>query len=265
MIKLIATDVDDTIVKEGSRDVNPEYRETFYKLMDKGIKVCVCTGRQINSVRSTFKDYEGIGFIAGNGTFVDTPWYKKQWSFKEEDYRDLVKELHSLPKEYYVMVDAGEISYFEPGHDLFYKRMSEKYHYRCEYIDNIANITNVGKISVFREAGIEEDLDEYLTSKWGERMEAIRAGYLFFDFMGKGNNKGRGLSAIQEHFGITPEETVVFGNADNDAPMFYRAKRCYAVSNASENLKAKAMEVIGPQWEDSVLGKIKEILSELEI
>ena len=65
---------------------------------------------------------------------------------------------------------------------------------------------------------------------------------------------------IQEHYGIKPEETAAFGNADNDIPMLERAKFGYAVGNASENLKQTAYEVIGEVGEDAVLKKIKEIL-----
>lgn len=64
---------------------------------------------------------------------------------------------------------------------------------------------------------------------------------------------------IQEHYGIKPEETAAFGNADNDIPMLQRAKYSYAVGNASENLKQTAYEVIGKMEEDAVLAKIKEI------
>ena len=80
--------------------------------------------------------------------------------------------------------------------------------------------------------------------------------------MYKGCNKGKALSIIQEHYGINPEETAAFGNADNDIPMLKQAKFSYAVGGASENLKQTAYEVIGEMKEDAVLKKIKEILNQ---
>jgi hypothetical protein len=81
--------------------------------------------------------------------------------------------------------------------------------------------------------------------------------------MPKDTNKGSALKMVQEHYGITPEETVAFGNADNDIPMLKRAKYSYAVANGSEKIRAIASEVIGEMKEDAVLGKMKEICENL--
>ncbi len=40
MIKLIVSDVDDTLVPEGSVDLNPEYFDVIRKLQEKGVIFC---------------------------------------------------------------------------------------------------------------------------------------------------------------------------------------------------------------------------------
>ena len=52
MIKLIATDVDGTLVKDGTMTINPEYMTVIRKLTEMGIEfedrqICFTTGRQI--------------------------------------------------------------------------------------------------------------------------------------------------------------------------------------------------------------------------
>ena len=37
MIKLIATDIDGTLVKDGTLDINPEYMTVIKKLAEKGV------------------------------------------------------------------------------------------------------------------------------------------------------------------------------------------------------------------------------------
>ena len=91
-----------------------------------------------------------------------------------------------------------------------------------------------------------------------------RIAYCYLDFTKKGCNKGKGLSLLQKHYGITYEETAAFGNADNDISLIEKAKYGYAVGNASEGLKKAAYEVLAPMQEDAVLGKLKEILEEME-
>ena len=48
MIKLIATDIDGTLVKDGSLLIDPEYMSVIDRLIDKGIIFVVCSGRQFS-------------------------------------------------------------------------------------------------------------------------------------------------------------------------------------------------------------------------
>lgn len=47
MIKLIATDVDGTLVKDGTLLIDPEYMTVVSRLVDQGIYFVVCSGRQV--------------------------------------------------------------------------------------------------------------------------------------------------------------------------------------------------------------------------
>ena len=51
MIKLIATDVDGTLVKDGTMQIDPEYMTVIKELVQKGIIFAVCSGRQFISER----------------------------------------------------------------------------------------------------------------------------------------------------------------------------------------------------------------------
>ena len=54
-IKLIAIDLDGTIVKAGTTQMEQVTVDTIRKAMDKGIKVCVATGRTYDSLLSIYK------------------------------------------------------------------------------------------------------------------------------------------------------------------------------------------------------------------
>ena len=54
MIKLIVTDIDGTLVKDGTLDINPEYMDVIKKLTEKGIHFVACSGRQYCSERQLF-------------------------------------------------------------------------------------------------------------------------------------------------------------------------------------------------------------------
>ena len=46
MIKLVVSDVDGTLVKDGTLEINPEYMDVIKKLRKKEIYFAVCSGRQ---------------------------------------------------------------------------------------------------------------------------------------------------------------------------------------------------------------------------
>ena len=56
MIKLICSDVDGTIVPDGSKDINPEYFDVILKLRAKGIQVAIASGRPASSISSLYLD-----------------------------------------------------------------------------------------------------------------------------------------------------------------------------------------------------------------
>ena len=53
-IKLIATDVDGTLVKDSSREVSQEVIGTIQQLVDKGYYFMIASGRQYGSIRKMF-------------------------------------------------------------------------------------------------------------------------------------------------------------------------------------------------------------------
>ena len=55
MIKLIVSDVDGTLVPDGSPDLDPEVFDIILKLREKGMQFVVASGRPWASVESAFE------------------------------------------------------------------------------------------------------------------------------------------------------------------------------------------------------------------
>lgn len=264
MIKLIVTDVDDTVVKEGSRNLNPEYFEVIREFRKKGVLFAVASGRQKPSIRKTFAPVEDqLIFLADNGTDITAKDFITSMKFNDEDYRQLAADIKALDDEYEIMACKPGYSFIERKNENYYKRMTESYGYYAEIVEDVSELNDVCKVSLFCKNGIAPEVEKKMKALWSDKIDVCLAGELFLDFMAKGCNKGKALSIIQEHYNIKPEETVAFGNADNDVSMIQNAGHSYAVANASDNLKNAAKEIIGPMKEDAVLKKMKELLKEL--
>ena len=73
MIKLIASDIDGTLVKESELNLNPEYYQVILKLKEKGVTFVANSGRQFSSVNKLFKPIEkDIYYITDGGGYVRT-------------------------------------------------------------------------------------------------------------------------------------------------------------------------------------------------
>ena len=69
MIRLIVTDVDGTLVEDGSPNINPKLFETILKLREKGIQFAVASGRPWASVERTFDPVKKkVFYIANNAS-----------------------------------------------------------------------------------------------------------------------------------------------------------------------------------------------------
>ena len=72
----------------------------------------------------------------------------------------------------------------------------------------------------------------------------------------KGVTKGSALAALQEMWGISPEETLVFGDQFNDVEMFDQAYYSYAMENATDGVKERARFVAGNNNNGAVVDTI---------
>lgn len=262
MIKMIITDVDDTVVPESGSVINPEYYDIIRECRKKGILFGVASGRQKPCVKKLFGPVlDELFILADNGTDIWTKSYKTSMKIPDEDYQELAREFHELGGEYGIMSCKPDIAHIEYGQEEYYEHM-RSYPYEVKYVKDASRLTDICKVSFWRREGIEPEVEDRMRRRWSDRMDVCLGGDCFLDFMNKGCNKGKALSIIQEHYGISPEETVAFGNADNDIPMLLQAKYSHAVAGASDNLKKVAYEVIGEMREDAVLKKIREILDQ---
>ena len=84
-----------------------------------------------------------------------------------------------------------------------------------------------------------------MNEKLGSRIKALRIAKNFTqeqvaDQIGVSRQKYARIES-----GVTPDETLAFGDNLNDIPMFELADECYATSNAVEKVKCISTDVIG--------------------
>lgn len=265
MIKLIATDVDGTLVKDSSREVPDELVQIIQKLIDKGVYFAIASGRQYRSISKMFEGVKGtMYYIAENGAHIlENDRTIDVTKMKRGDIEEIMKDLRSFYPECHVVASAPEGSFLESEDEKFITMMSERYRNKVNLVDDIlkADVEYV-KLAMYRKGSVREIGENILIPKWEKRVKTCMAGEEWVDFMDNSVDKGNAIRLIQKRLGILPEETMVFGDNQNDVGMLQAAVESYAVENAVEEAKAVARHICPSYLEQGVYQVLKEVVYE---
>lgn len=86
------------------------------------------------------------------------------------------------------------------------------------------------------------------------------SGQVWVDIMGTTADKGHALADLQREMGISPEQTMAFGDYGNDIEMLRRAQWSYAMADAHPDVKAVARFVAPSNDDAGVTRTIREVL-----
>ena len=132
MIKLVVSDVDGTLVPDGSSVVNPELFDVFLKLREKGIQVAIASGRSWASIEKAFEPVKHkIFYISNNGAYLGCCG---RALFVTQIERGLLEEMVHAARRYpeLAMTTAGESGdYVEEGHEGLYRWLTESYKFQA--------------------------------------------------------------------------------------------------------------------------------------
>ena len=142
-----------------------------------------------------------------------------------------------------------------------YQHLVQDYGYRGELVDNICDYSEgVCKISIFHHSNAEQAVGKDFLERWNRVMHVTVSGKLWVDGANKNVNKGSALKHFQDEYGISPDETLAFGDNINDIEMLQRASHSFAVANARDEVKEAANFVTASNREDGVLQVLKAVI-----
>lgn len=258
MIRLIATDLDETILPEGTFTLNPEYPEVIRALSRKGILFVAASGRHSTSIRRLLKDVQDdVVILAGNGSV--SIYQGRTIDVRPLDYNLYLETLSAMRKidESLILTDHAECVWTDSVREDLVSWIRDGYRVRLERCPDLEKIEPpILKCAMYVESDAAHCAAKF-RDRFGDQANIVAAGAKWVDVVANGADKGSALGRIQEHFGIRPEETAAFGDNENDIGMLQRAEYSFAVENARPQVKEAAREVIGPMKADAVLEKLK--------
>lgn len=263
MIKLVTSDIDGTLIKDSTPDLYPEMVQAVRDLKKKGILFCAASGRQYASIRNVFREVaDEIAYIAENGAHIR---YEGKDISVTPMKREYAEELMYMLRPYYgeceTVISTAQGSLVESKNKDFIDLLTYGYHNTFRMVDDVlAEDAEIIKIAIYRKGSIRTLGEGVLIPAWQDKVKACMAGDEWVDFMDASVDKGNALRILQKHLGISKEETMAFGDNNNDIGMMLAAGESYAVETAVEAVKEAAGNICPGYLEKGVYKIIKKLL-----
>lgn len=261
-VKLVVTDLDGCLLKKDS-SLPGNFNEAFDLMEKRGVVFAAGSGRSIDGAAAPFGEYaKKMAFVTDNGARVfHCGEILDETLISYEDYAPILKEAERYDDVFPVACGLNDawVSQSREVSDEIAKELI-KYYPTWRSCDLHKIPEPVIKIALLHFDDIEKNIYPFFKPYDNDRLRVQVTAYVWIDVYAAGLSKGVGVKALQESLGISPEETVVFGDYLNDIPMAEHAGASYAVSNAHPKLKEFFTDTIGSNDEESVTKKIIELL-----
>ena len=246
MIKAAFFDVDGTLLSHKTKSVPVSARRAIARLQERGIPCIVATGRQITEMEKLpVADIPFDGYLTLNGQMI-----------LDREKRVLQgTPLEGRPKEF--LLRAFEEHWFPA-------LLVEEEAVYLNFVDDRVRVLQAAISSPIPDLGTYSGREIYQVCAYldpGEEAllapiagECVMTSWAFggLDIIAQGGGKVTGIKRWLDRLGIAPEETIAFGDGDNDLEMLRFVGTGVAMGNAEEAVKAAADYVTADIDEDGV-------------
>jgi Cof subfamily protein (haloacid dehalogenase superfamily) len=259
-IRFVAADMDGTLLN-GRHELSPEFFPVYEKMKEKGVLFAAASGRQFFNLYNRFKSIsDEVIFIAENGSYVV---HKGEDLLVQDMHRDDVKrlltEVRKIPNAFPILC-GKKGAYIEDAFPSFIEHV-EMYYDRYWQVDNLSDVEDDRflKIAICDLAGSEQNSYPHFCHEL-DNLQVKISGSIWLDLSHKLANKGKAIALIQSRYGISMEETMVFGDYLNDLEMMYQAGYSFAMENAHPDIKHAAKYLAASNEENGVIEVLKQML-----
>lgn len=265
MKTLYVSDLDGTLMRS-SIELSKFTTDTINELISRGLDFTYATARSINSAREITGDLKiKLPVVTRNGAVLadnTTGKYIERKVFTGEQVERLKSLSSAIGKYGFVSCFVGDSMYkqcMEGEHPSEFQGYIDYYVGRGDRTLRLVSDTEelfVGEPGYLTLIASKEVLEPYYEEvrKYDDweivfSKDSYRDEY-WLEVAPKNSTKAKSLLILKEQLGF--DRLVVFGDSVNDKSMFEIADEAYAVSNAIDELKAMATDVIGCNDDDAV-------------
>lgn len=239
-VKMVVTDMDGTLLNS-KNEVSDRFFDLYTSLRSHQVHFVAASGRQYSSIQdklSTISDE--ITIVAENGGYVKQGNKELGSILLPREHVRLLIPVIRKAKGLYTVLCGKNSAYIEQDETAF-KTILKEYYNKFKVINDLMQLPDDDffKVAIYHFESSETYI--YPVVKHLEDILQIKvSGNNWVDIANPEANKGRAVQLLQDKYNISRDETMVFGDFNNDLEMLDRAYFSYAMSNAHENVKKAA-------------------------
>lgn len=273
-IKCLAFDVDGTLTND-QKEIDPRTKASIQEAMERGIHIVISSGRNKEGCEFI---YEPLGLEKGNH-FLSLVNGQQIYDFERDLYindkllssQDCLK-IERICRKYQCLARftiGNTAAFYAPIPGLIKELLSRvkktkkhggsmskgtKFKLKLLPYRDYVFKTPVNKVVFFRdEEFFVENLNQLKKELRDYDVMMVSDGWM--EIMPKGVNKASGLQKIADACGITMENIMAFGDAQNDIDMIVQCGVGVAMGNAREDVKALA-DIVADTNNNNGIGKV---------
>jgi hypothetical protein len=252
--------MDGTLVDD-ARQIHDELWPLVDELVARGVTFCPASGRQYENLRQQFEAVAGeLVFVAENGTYV-VAHGRELFSdgLALGVARRLVKRVREIEDAGAVL--CGKRSAYVEGRDPAFVEQVARYYARLRIVPDLLEVEDdeVLKVTVYDLVSAETN-SAPLLADFATTHNVVVSGPHWLDVTSPTANKGAAVRKVQEALGVTPDQTMVFGDFLNDLEMMDAATYSFAMANAHPLLRERASWVAPTNNANGVVRTIRTVL-----
>ncbi len=267
MIKLVLSDMDGTLLPFGANRVSDRAREAIAALQHEGISFGLATGRHTVQLMSFFEG-DDTAFRTGilnNGMQVRVDG---QIAYLELLDKEALQRISDLLQE----VPGAFLSLYpldmaDPDDFLCVATTQEEsaafssvMRTPGNLVDRVPDIPIISASIAFPGSHDEFEAAKRRLKELVPIFDCISPFEHWADVLPADTNKGTSLPRLLEAMGITADEVLFFGDADNDLPIMNVLENTVAMANSMPSAEAAARWHIGASEDDGVAQALEELV-----
>lgn len=244
--KIVFFDIDGTLIDMQAKKITPKMLETLHRLQDRGIKICIATGRS----PMVLPKIDGIAFDAYL-TFNGSLCYDRKGvifsnPIPHKDVVRFIQNAAALGRPVCVST-RGRLAANGTDTDL-----TDYFFIANEPVPVADDFDAVCAEDIYQlmlgcrpkdyPALLDGAPGAKIAAWWDRAVDVIPAG----------GGKGISIEKMLAYYGLDKAEALAFGDGNNDREMLQAVGTGVAMENGSPELKALADEICGPVYEDGI-------------